>query len=181
MFPFWGFLFLPSDPPLLKVLLENTLSCSQVRDKRDSERTFSYCGCEVKAIVYKYYFIANNLLLFYYCANILNASLGITMRINGIYKTLAITRNMWDNVSVVKTCLLFIFILMRSRMFHFMMSLALAIMLTTAYIEVSALSPDYQIRLCEKNFIGANYKPHLEKTCWLLWSKWTFDILNTYE
>ena len=87
------------------------------------------------------------------------------MRINGIYKTLAITRNMWDNVSVVKTCLLFIFILMRSRMFHFMMSLALAIMLTTAYIEVSALSPDYQIRLCEKNFIGANYKPHLEKTC----------------
>ncbi len=80
----------------------------------------------------------------------------------------------------MKARLLLYFYPMRS-LYHFIMSLALALMLGTAYMEASALSPSYTIRLCERNYIGANYKPQLEKTCGLLWSKFTFDILNTYE
>jgi len=59
---------------------------------------------------------------------------------------------------------------------------ALSIMATTGYMKATeAASVQYTIKLCERNYIGANYKPHLENKCSLLWQKWTYDILNTIE
>jgi hypothetical protein len=44
-----------------------------------------------------------------------------------------------------------------------------------------ALSPNATIRLCERNFIGANYKPHLESKCGLIWEKLTFEIMQSFN
>ena len=48
-------------------------------------------------------------------------------------------------------------------------------------VDTHALSADYTIKLCERNFYGSNYKPYLKPKCDILWSKWTYDILNTIE
>lgn len=72
----------------------------------------------------------------------------------------------------------------RLSFFRFAMSLAIALSVWSVFFTITdtnAMSISYKEKLCERNFIWANYKPHLKKTCGLLWQKWTFDILNTHE
>ena len=55
---------------------------------------------------------------------------------------------------------------------------ALSIMCTTGYMKVTeAASASYTIKLCERNFIGTEYKPYLHKKCGLIWEHLTFQIL----
>lgn len=60
--------------------------------------------------------------------------------------------------------------------------LALSFMLTASMIlfidNSHAMSVKRLEKVCEKNFIGANYNPYLEQRCGLLWSQWTFQIIS---
>ena len=59
---------------------------------------------------------------------------------------------------------------------------ALSIMATTGYMKVTeAASAQYTIKLCEKNFIGTTYKPHLEAKCGLVWQKLTYEVMQSFN
>ena len=72
---------------------------------------------------------------------------------------------------------------MKNKIYHILISFALALMLTTAYMthDTHASSAEYTIKVCERNFIGYNYNSRVEKKCDLLFRKWTYEILNTYQ
>lgn len=55
-------------------------------------------------------------------------------------------------------------------------------MATTGYMKVTeAASAQYTIKLCERNFIWANYKPHLEAKCGLVWQKLTYEVMQSFN
>lgn len=73
---------------------------------------------------------------------------------------------------------------LRASFYRFAMSASMALFGASIFFFVTdshAMSVSYKEKLCERNFYGSNYKPYLEKTCGLLWSHWSYQILNTFE
>ena len=64
---------------------------------------------------------------------------------------------------------------------YFTMLLIGALWISFHYEMSHASSAEYTIKVCQKNFIGYNYNPRVEKKCDLLFRKWTYEILNTYQ
>lgn len=67
----------------------------------------------------------------------------------------------------------------RLRFYRFAMSLSASLIIVSLGLLATDTHANSTIRVCERNFIGTEYKPYLAKKCDLIWKHLSYQILPT--